>query len=45
MTVKELKEWLDEFNDEADVYIEPVINATPCESVEYDKNENIVYLN
>lgn len=45
MIVKDLQDWLSEFDENADVYIEPVINAAPCESVEYDENENIVYLN
>lgn len=45
MTVKELIRKLEEYDGDAEIYIEPVINTIQCTSVEYDEDENAVYLN
>ena len=44
MTVKELQEKLYYCDTDAEVYIEPAINTTTCDSVEYDEEENKVFL-
>lgn len=45
MTVQELQRKLDDCDMDAEVYIEPVFATSPCDNVDYDEEQSIVYLN